>query len=58
MKLSVDTVLNIAKTIPTVSVKMAESTLTKTLFLTKRQEQIKPLFEEKFWVTQTSCENQ
>ncbi len=57
MKLSVDTVLNIAKTIPTISVKMAESTLTKTLFLTKRQEQIKPLFEEKFWGSQNSPEN-
>ena len=58
MKLSVDMVLNIAKTIPTISVKMAESTLTRTLFLTKRQEQIKPLFEEKFWVTQNYSGNQ
>jgi len=31
--------------------------LTKTLFLTKRQEQIKPLFEEKFWGSQNSPEN-
>ena len=53
-----DTVLNIAKTVPTITVKMAEGTLTKTLFLTKRQQTIKPLFEEKFWVTQTSSENQ
>lgn len=58
MKLSVDTVLNIAKTIPTISVKMAESILTKTLFLTKRQEQIKPLFEEKFWGSQNTSESQ
>ena len=58
VKISVDTVLNIAKTVPTISVKMAENTLTKTLFLTKRQQTIKPLFEEKFWVTQTSSENQ
>ena len=58
MNLSVDTVLDIAKTIPTISVKMAEGTLTKTLFLTKRQKQIKPLFEDNFWVTQTSSENQ
>ena len=58
MKLSVDMVLNIAKTVPTITVKMAEGTLTKTLFLTKRQQTIKPLFEEKFWVTQTSSENQ
>ena len=58
MKLSVDTVLNIAKTIPTISVKMAEGTLTKTLFLTKRQQTIKPLFEENFWVTQNKSDNQ
>lgn len=58
MRLSVDTVLNIAKTIPTISVKMAESTLTKTLFLTKRQEQIKPLFEECFWGSQNISESQ
>ena len=58
MGLSVDAVLSVAKTIPTISVKMAESTLTKTLFLTKRQEQIKPLFEEKFWVTQNYSESQ
>ena len=58
MGLSVDAVLSVAKTIPTISVKMAESTLIKTLFLTKRQEQIKPLFEEKFWVTQNYSESQ
>ena len=58
MKLSVDTVLNIAKTIPTISVKMAENTLTKTLFLTHRQQLIKPLFEENFWGSQSSIENQ
>ena len=56
MKLSVDTVLNIGKTIPAISVKMAEGTLTKTLFLTKWQQLIKPLFEEKFWWSQTSSE--
>ena len=48
MKLSVDTVLGIANTIPTVSVKMKNSPLTKTLFLTKRQQLIKPLFEDEF----------
>ena len=58
MKLSVDTVLNIAKTIPTISVKLSESTLTKTLFLTKRQQLIEPLFEENFWGSQTPSENQ
>ena len=58
MKLSVDAVLNIAKTIPTISVKMAEGNLTKTLFLTNRHQLIKPLFEENFWVTQNNSENQ
>ena len=50
--------LNIAKTIPTITVKMAGNALTKTLFLTRRQQLIKPLFEEKFWWSQTSSENQ
>ena len=58
MKLSVDTVLGIAKTIPTVCVKMKDGTLTKTLFLTKRQQPIKPLFDDEFWGSQTSAENQ
>ena len=58
MKLSMDTVLNNAKTIQTISVKMTESTLTKTLFLTKRQEQIKLLFEENFWELQNYSGNQ
>lgn len=58
MKLSVDTVLNIAKAIQTISVKMAESTLAKTLFLTKRQEQVKPHFEDNFWGSKNSSESQ
>ncbi len=58
MGLSVDTVLSIAKTIPTIKIKVAEGSLARTLFLTKRQQLIKPLFEEKFWVTQTDSENQ
>lgn len=45
MRLSVDAVLSIANTIPIISVKMAEGTLTKTLFLTKRKEQIKPFLK-------------
>ncbi len=49
VELSVNTVLSIAKTVPTVRVKVGEDTLTKTLFLTKRQEQIRLLFEEYFW---------
>ena len=57
MGLSVDAVLNVANTIPTISVKMAESSLTKTLFLTKLQQLIEPLFEEYFWRPKTSAEN-
>lgn len=58
MNMSVDTVLSIAKTIPTINVKLDEQTLTRTLFLTERQKLIKPLFEEIFWGSQTSAENQ
>ena len=58
MGLSVDAVLGIAKTIPTIKVRMAEGTLTRTLFLTKRQQLIKPLFEDKFWGSQNSSESQ
>jgi len=58
MNMSVDTVLGIAKTVPTICVKLDESTLTKTLFLTKRQQLIRILFEENFWVTQNYIENQ
>ena len=58
MNMSVDTVLSIAKTIPTINVKLDEQTLTRTLFLTERQQLIKPLFEENFWGSQTSAENQ
>ena len=58
MNMSVDTVLSIAKTIPTINVKLDEQTLTRTLFLTERQKLIKPLFEETFWGSQTPAENQ
>ena len=58
VELSVDTVLSIAKTVPTVKVKVGEDTLTKTLFLTKRQEQIRPLFEDDFWGSQRNADNQ
>ena len=58
MNMSVDTVLSIAKTIPTINVKLDEQTLTRTLFLTERQQLLKPLFEETFWGLQTSTENQ
>ena len=46
--LSVDKVLSIAKTITTISIKMANShkSLTKTLFLTDDQRKIQPLLED------------
>ena len=49
MNMSVDMVLSIAKTIPTISIKLDEQTMTRTLFLTERQLLIKPLFEDMFW---------
>ena len=49
--LSVDKVLNIAKTITTVRVKLPKSkkTLSKTMVLTSRHRQVAPLLNEKFW---------
>ena len=58
MNMSVDTVLSIAKTIPTINVKLDEQTLTRTLFLTERQKLIKPLFEEKFGGSQNYTVNE
>ena len=55
--LSVDAVLNIAKTIPNVTVNLSGNAFSKTLFLTDRHKQIQPLFEEKFWVSQNCAEN-
>jgi len=51
IKLSVDKVLNIAKTITTIKIKMRESneTITKTMILTPRQKSIAALFDPKFW---------
>jgi transposase len=51
IKLSVDKVLAIAKTITTVKVKLNRSkeTITKTMLLTHRQKSIAALFESKFW---------
>lgn len=44
--ISVDKVLKIAKTIPTVYVKLSNGKIiNKTLFLTDEQRQIKPLFD-------------
>lgn len=56
--LSVDAVLNIAKTIPNVTVNLSGNEFTKTLFLTDRHKQIKPLFEDEFWVSQNYTENE
>ena len=51
IKLSVDKVLNIAKTITTVKVKLRESkeALLKTMLLTDKHKAIEPLFEKEFW---------
>ncbi len=51
INLSVDKVLNIAKTITTIKVKLPKSnkTLTKTMLLTERHKSIAPLFDENFW---------
>ena len=57
IRLSVDAVLNIAKTIPNVTVNLSGNAFSKTLFLTDRHKQIQPLFEEKFWVSQNCTEN-
>lgn len=49
--LSVDKVLQIAKTITTIKVKLPTSgdTLTKTMLLTSKHKSIAKLFEQKFW---------
>ena len=49
--LSVDKVLNIARTVTTIKVRLPKSnkTLTQTMLLTKRHKAIAPLFDEKFW---------
>jgi transposase len=49
--LSVDKVLEIAKTITTIKVKLPTSgnTLTKTMLLTTKHKSIAKLFDEKFW---------
>ena len=51
INLSVDSVLDIAKTITTLKVKLPKSgeTLTKTMILTERHRQIASLFDENFW---------
>jgi Ni,Fe-hydrogenase III large subunit len=51
VKLSVDKVLSIAKTITTIKVKLQQSneTLTKTMILTDRHKSIARLFDVGFW---------
>jgi len=51
IKLSVDKVLAIAKTITTIKVKLQESneTISKTMILTPRQKSIAALFDSEFW---------
>ncbi len=49
--LSVDRVLDIAKTITTLKIKLPKSreTISKTMLITSKYKLIAPLFEEKFW---------
>jgi transposase len=51
IKLSVDKVLSIAKTVTTIKIKLPESgsTLEKVMLLTPQQKSIAPLFDQKFW---------
>jgi len=51
INLSVDKVLNIAKTITTLKIKLpiCGETLTKTMLLTTKHKAIKPLFDKNFW---------
>ncbi len=49
--ISVEKVLNIAKTIATIKLKLPKSkeTITRTMFLTPQQKSISKLYEEEFW---------
>ena len=49
--LSVDKVLNIAKTVTTLKIKLPTdgSIITKTMLLTQKHRSIAMLFDEKFW---------
>ncbi|MDR2586503.1 MAG: transposase, partial [Prevotellaceae bacterium] len=51
INLSVDRVLNIAKTITTIKVKLPVSgeTMTKTMILTQKHKSIEKLFDQNFW---------
>jgi hypothetical protein len=52
INLNTDKVLNIAKTITTIKVKLPVSgkTLTKTMILTQQHKRIAPLFTQEFWL--------
>lgn len=49
--LSVDKVIDIAKTVTTITVKLpvSQKSMTQTMIITQRHKQIAPLFEENFW---------
>jgi hypothetical protein len=51
INLSVDKVLNIAKTITTLKIKMPAcgETLTQTMLLTQKHKSIAKLFDQNFW---------
>ncbi len=51
INLSVDKVLNIAKTVTTLNIKLPESgeIMTKTMLLTAKHKTIEPLFDKNFW---------
>jgi len=51
INLSIDKVLNIAKTITTLKIKLpiSDSTITKTMLLTARHKSIAMLFDDNFW---------
>jgi len=51
INLSVDKVLNIAKTITTLKIKLPKSgeIITRTMFITPKHKLIEPLFDKKFW---------
>jgi hypothetical protein len=51
INMSVDKVLDIAKTITTIKIKLPKSgnTMTKTMLLTQRHRSIAHLFDDNFW---------
>ena len=51
IELSVDKVLDIAKTVTTIKIKLPKSgeSIARTMLITPKHKLIAPLFEEKFW---------